>query len=156
MMHLSRNRGNPWASPQPSQPLSCPPQFPAHTQTHLSFPPTHCSQLPLAAHHLLQEAFGDWKSGPWCPPESLEGSGHKQGWRSWVSFLAVSVAPRAHSRHPNSHTASCSLPTLQLRPGSVPKVALCPIQAKVTSHSLWTREVTECAHPAHSHTLTGL
>lgn len=142
MVLLARNRSSSQESPQPSPPLS---PSPLHTGRPASPSPNYHSQLPFAAHHLLQEAFVNWKSGPSHPPD--EGSGRTQGGRSRDSSLAISVAPGAHSRPPNSHTASCSLPTPQTVSRKCSKDGSLPTTGKSNlSPSVGCPEGTECVH----------
>lgn len=149
-MHLARNRGSSQESPQPSR-LYLPPGC-THPDPPLLSPNYH-SQLLLAVHHLLQEAFVDWKSGPSHPPD--EGSGHTLGGKSRDSSLAISVAPRAHSRPPNSHTASRSLPTPLAVSGKCSKDGWLPATGKVTAHSLWTVQRTLSVSPPPLHNALG-
>lgn len=111
MYHLSRNRDSPWISPQPSQPLSCPPQFPAHTPILLCLSPIPPFQRPIAAHPLLHEAFVNWEGSPQCPPESRKGSSPNRTGKPGVSSKGFSITSRVHSRCPDSLTTSRSLPS---------------------------------------------
>lgn len=107
MVHSARNRGSSQESAQPSR-LCLPPRCTRADQpllpqtTILSFllQPIASSRKPLwigkVAPHILQRKAV---------------AAHRVGGPEIVPW--PSVAPGAHSRPPNSHTASCSLPTPQ-------------------------------------------